>query len=97
MILNVYLVFWGPFEFGGPVRSHGLHGAKYGPEGLRAAPPVRSVVTPTSPLPPARACAPVTSEQVLWWAISRLNNEVEEREEKREEVGCKFTPSFDAL
>jgi len=78
------------------MRSHGLHGAKYGPEGLRAAPPAPSVVTPASPLPPARACAPATSEQVLWWAISRLNDEVEEREE-REEVGCKFTPSFDAL
>jgi hypothetical protein len=38
-------------------------------------------------------------EQVLWWAISRLNAEVEEREEKRREekrgVGCKLTASFD--
>jgi len=30
-ISNIYLIFWGPFEFGGPVRSHRLHVPKYGP------------------------------------------------------------------
>jgi len=30
-ISNIYLIFWGPFEFGGPVRSHGLHVPRYGP------------------------------------------------------------------
>ena len=37
-----------------------------------------------------------TLEQVLWWAKSRLNAEMEEREEESEgEVGCKLTASFD--
>ena len=27
-ISNVYLIFWGPFKFGGP---HGLHVLRYGP------------------------------------------------------------------
>ena len=30
-ISNVYLIFWGPFKFGGPVRSHGPHLLRYGP------------------------------------------------------------------
>jgi hypothetical protein len=30
-ISNVYLIFWGPFKFGGPVRSHGPHVLRYGP------------------------------------------------------------------
>jgi len=30
-ISNVYLIFWGPFKFGGPVRSHGPHVPRYGP------------------------------------------------------------------
>ena len=34
-ISNIYLIFWGPFEFGGPVRSHGLHVPRYGPDHAR--------------------------------------------------------------
>jgi hypothetical protein len=37
-------------------------------------------------------------EQVLWWAVSWLNADVEEREEKqgeRGEAGCKITASLD--
>ena len=33
-ISNVYLIFWGPFKFGGPVRSHGPHVLRYGPASL---------------------------------------------------------------
>jgi len=28
---KMYLIFWGPFKFGGPVRSHSLHGPKDAP------------------------------------------------------------------
>ena len=39
--------------------------------------------------------SPSMLEQVLWWVISKLNAEVEKREEKREEVECNLTTSFD--
>ena len=35
-IFNVYLIFWGPFKFGGPVRSHGPHVPRYGPASVPA-------------------------------------------------------------
>ena len=34
-IHKVYFIFWGPFKFGGPVRSHGPHGPRDTPDQAR--------------------------------------------------------------
>jgi hypothetical protein len=40
-----------------------------------------------------RALSHNTSQQVLWWAIRWINDDVEERRE-RGEMGCKLTVSL---